>query len=378
MNIVNVNTFIDPVTGGGTAERTCQMSMYQHKQGHHVKIITTDVGIKAGLPTRLIPIEIMVLRCLEQRFYIPKLSFQSFHRLYTAVAESDILHLMGHWTVLNAIVYLLARRLEKPYVVCPAGALPIFGRNRVIKYLYSLFVGKSIIRRATRCIAVTELERDQFAEYGISQDCITVIPNGVDFHMIPPVEPQARERLCLPDRPFILFLGRLNLIKGPDLLMEAYASVTDFPFDLVFVGPDGGMLADLKKRCMALGVTERVHFPGAIRGVDKYHAYRLASSLIVPSRKEAMSIVAVEAGAVGTPVLLTDQCGFDEVAQSGGGFVVAASIEGLAGGLREIAKNVDSLSSMGEKLKKLTKEKYDWAVIVKRYDDLYKQLLLPN
>ncbi len=371
MRILNVNPYIDPVSGGGTAERTLQMSRFQAMQRHHVTILTMDIGIESGLPLALASVEVVVLKRINKRFLIPQISWRKLKKL---VSNAEIIHLMGHWTLLNVIVYVLAQRLGIPYVVCPAGALPVFGRSRFIKFLYNGFWGERIIRKASNCISVTNKEIADFMPYGVELEKIHVIPNGIDVEGIPEPIPEMWGKLKLPDKPFILFLGRLNAIKGPDLLLKAYASC-QIGFDLVYVGPDGGMLDQLERHCEEAGLQDRVHFIGSLYGEVKYQAYYAASALIVPSRKEAMSIVAIESGVTGTPVILTDQCGFDEVGDVGGGIVVSASVEGLKAGLLALEKNKDNLAAMGDRFRKYILSNFAWKMLVSRYDILYESIL---
>lgn len=375
MKILNVNHLLDPVTGGGTAERTFQMSRFLAEAGTDCSILTTDIGLTAERMDALQGIEVLAFSCLSKRFYIPRCSYRQIRKLIQGV---DIIHLMGHWTFLNAIVYFIARRLRKPYVVCPAGALPIYGRSKVFKSIYNLVVGKRIMDNAAGYIAITADELPQFQTYGIDPDRVVIIPNGVDgTDYISSDDSGFRKKYGLGSEPFILFVGRLNSIKGPDLLLKAFAQLKDQTkdFHLVFVGPDGGMLTELKQSVAAFGVADRVHFIGYLGGVDKAQAYCAADLLVIPSRQEAMSIVALEAGISATPVLLTDQCGFDEVASVGGGKVVTASVEGLQQGLLELLKNPHRLIIMGENLKKYVSEHFAWNSIVNNFLKLYRQLI---
>lgn len=374
MKILNVNPFIDTVTGGGTAERTVQMSRHQSMEGHEVTILTTDFGIDSGQLKGLDNVFLEVLTCFEYRFFTPKLNWK---RISSLVSESDIIHLMGHWTLLNVVIFFMARNAGVPYVACPAGALAIFGRSKFLKKIYNFFVGRNIIRSAEMCIAVTRLEVEEFINYGVTEDKITVIPNGVDTSVVPLERDGARKELQLPDRAFILFLGRLNLIKGPDILLEAFQATAQDRYDLVFVGPDGGTLAQLTEYCdRDPELEKRVHFIGALHGDDKYQAYYAADVLFVPSRKEAMSIVAIEAGITGTPVVLTDQCGFDEVEQVRGGLVVEASVEGVQRGIQFVVEHFEELKDMGGRLKKLSLEQYSWCSVVKMYNQAYEKIIV--
>jgi glycosyltransferase involved in cell wall biosynthesis len=374
MKILNVNMTVDPVAGGGTAERTIQMSRYLARAGVDCTILTTDQKIDTVDRTVLdSSVQLIKLPVLPGRFYIPREFFLEM------VADADVIHLMNHWTVLNALVYRAACRLRKPYVVCPAGSLKMYGRSRLMKIIYRALVGDRIIRRANGHIAVTSEEVNQFLEYGIQPDRVSVIPNGICEEGEEGYDQsEFRRKFGLNGNQFILFVGRLSPIKGPDLLLQAFCNFRkSFPeVDLVFAGPDEGLLPELQRIAAASEMSQYVHFIGYVNGKDKSQAYRAASLLAVPSRREAMSIVALEAGIKGTPVLLTDQCGFDEVARIGGGMVVPATINGIQEGIRSLLSDPAELKNKGEKLKKYVLDNYLWENVVHKYINLYEQILL--
>jgi glycosyltransferase involved in cell wall biosynthesis len=376
MRILNVNMTLDSASGGGSVERTLQMSLFMARAGIDCTILTTNSGLKERNLEKLQGLNIVLLPVLADRFFIPKPSLLKIKKI---IEDVDVIHLMNHWTVINALVYFIASTLRKPYVVCPAGSLAVQGRSRMMKRLYNFTVGRSIIRHASNCIAISTNEIEQFHAYGISRQKISHIPNAInpdDFRESDDIG--FREKFGLGEKPFILFMGRLNAIKGPDLLLHAFCQAKEKlkNFLLVFAGPDEGMLSELKRVVADYGVGNRVHFMGYIEGVDKSHAYHAADLLVIPSRKEAMSIVALEAGITGTPVLLTDQCGFQDVAAVGGGMIVSATVEEIKRGLTEMLRDKNSLVTMGVKLKEHVAANFTWDVIISRYRDLYNRLLL--
>ena len=367
MRVLNVNTTLDPVHGGGMAERTYQMSRFLAKAGVDCAVLATDLGLTPERLEALHGVEVLALPCLSKRFYIPE---GPYEKIWDFVQAADVVHLMGHWSALNTIVSLMAGRLRIPYVVCPAGALPIYGRSKVMKRIYNAVIGKRLIRRASGHIAIAPVEVDQFGEYGVASDRISVIPNGVDEEEFSYADGGAfRRRFDLGDAPLILFMGRLNAIKGPDLLLEAFCRCRDTVRDrhLVFVGPDDGMRDALEERAGALGITDRVHFTGYLGGSEKSQAYHAAELLVIPSRQEAMSIVVLEAGIAGTPVLITEPCGFGEVAKTGGGQVVPPTVQGLRDGLTGMLQNPELLKGMGDRLKEHVRKHFAWPVIASKY-----------
>lgn len=378
MKILNVNMTLDSGEGGGTAERTYQMSRFLAKAGVNCTVLTTDLGLTPERIKGLAGVTVVALPCLVKRLYLPQFSYRQIKSL---VAEADIIHLMNHWTFINALVYLLASRLHKPYVVCPAGALPIYGRSKLFKWLYNWAVGRKLIRRASGHIATTSDEIPHFQSYGVEADQVSVIPNGINDDDYLSGDVQAfRHKYGLPETPLLLFMGRLNPIKGPDLLVRAFGRIKDdfLTYHLIIAGPDEGMLADLKQLAVEYNITERVHFVGYLGGVDKSQAYHAAELLVIPSRRDAMSIVALEAGLAGKPALLTDRCGFNEVAGVGGGRVVSASVAGLQQGLAELLSHPAQLKGMGGNLQKFIVENFMWDSIVQKYLRLYAQIAQPD
>jgi glycosyltransferase involved in cell wall biosynthesis len=376
MRVLNVNSLIDPVSGGGTTERTLQISKALYVAGYDVTVLGINVGL-ADRPS-ILPsgVQLILLRCLNDRFHIPLVSWSWLRKM---VGTFDIIHMMGHWSLLNALVAQAARLEGIPYVVCPAGALPVFGRSSVLKRIYNFLLGRRLVRYASAWIAVTEDERLHFVDYGVAQEDVTVIPNGIspDDYLDQQNNVNAGAGLAW-NVPYILFMGRLNPIKGPDLLLDAFVQVAQkWPdLQLVFSGPDGGMLGVLRERAALLGVESRVHFPGFMSGSNKISVYRNAKFLVIPSRSEAMSIVVLEAGACKIPVVLTDQCGFKSVQSVGGGLVVSPDASSIALALdRLLSAQAGELSRMGADLHNYVMASFTWSAIILKYSYLYNKIM---
>jgi glycosyltransferase involved in cell wall biosynthesis len=370
---------LDPVTGGGTVERTLQISRALVRAGHTCTILTTDVGLSPGYVKqyRQWGLTVSALPSLWPRFYLPKPSQNLIEKL---VADADVVNLMCHWSLINAMVYQIVIKLGKPYTVCPAGALPIFVRSTVLKKLYNLVIGRKIIRNASGCIAISHNEIEHFKSYGVQPDKVIVIPNGINPADYPESDGKKFRTLHgIGDAPFILYLGRLNFIKGPDMLLEAFCRCAHDErmkeYRLVFAGPDDGMLDKLRRIVGTSEVIDRIHFTGYISGAEKSDACRAASLLAIPSRQEAMSIVVLEAGITGTPVLITDRCGFDEVAAAAGGLIVEASIGGLQKGLLSMTRNPERLQVMGRNLEAYTREHFLWDYAASKYLKLFSKIM---
>jgi glycosyltransferase involved in cell wall biosynthesis len=369
VKLLTVNMTLDLETGGGSAARTTEFTRALVHLGQHCRIATTGRLSTSDLAAATGGAEVIALSAIGVRFRMPYAGFAALDRV---VRDSDVVLIMNHWTAINVVAWRDAVRAGVPYVVCPAGALPIGGRSVWLKRQYNARYGLRLIRDAAAWVAVTADEIAQFAEYGVAADRVVVVPNGMPT--LPAGNAAAfRRRLGVePTVPIALFLGRLAPIKGPDLLIDAFArSAPALPaWHLVIAGPDDGMLAALRRQADGSSVARRIHFTGFLDPPSKADALAAADLVVVPSRREAMSIVVLEAAAAGRAVLITDRCGLGEVAAAGGGWVVEASSAGLAAGLGGAAADREQLRAMGLRWQRYAGEHFSWDRVARRLADV--------
>jgi glycosyltransferase involved in cell wall biosynthesis len=379
MRVLHVNHLLDPTLGGGTAERTFQLSLELASMGVDCTILTMDIGESYSRAVRIPRLAVQALPCINQRFFFPK---GAFRRIEAIVKSVHIVQMFGNWTVLNFLVWRACRRLGKPYVFCPAGALPLFGRSLLLKGLYRHFITGALVRDAARCVCITDDERQHFGELSAEPSKLEIIPNGTDpekYRLVDPAPAIAKFRasLGIGAEPFILFLGRLNSIKGPDLLLDAFCFVASkWPrHHLVLGGPDGGMLSQLRRTAVMKGLANRVHFPGFLDSGVKAAALHAAELLVIPSRSEAMSIVVLEAGACGTPVLFTDKCGLKTFEKRGVGTMVPVDAVAMAAALDRLLEEHSVTRLQGEQLKAIVMGEFLWSSQASRCAAMYQKIL---
>lgn len=355
MRVLTVNMTLDARTGGGSAARTLHFTRALRDRGVACAIATNQ-GPEPGVELRDVPI--ILLPAAAGRFRVP---YAGWRTLRDAVARADVVLLVNHWTAVNFLAWRAARRAGKPWVVCPAGALPVAGRSRVGKRLYNALGGRRIVCDAAGHVAVTNDERADFAAYGVEADRVSVVPNGMPS--IPAGDAAAfRARFHVGPSPLVLFVGRLAPIKGADLLIDAFSrgGPALAGWQLVLAGPDDGQRDELVRRVVASPAAERLHLVGFVDAAARSDALAAADLVVVPSRREAMSIVVLEAAAAGRPVVVTEPCGVPEVAEAGGGWVVEASVNGLAEGLRAAAAARDNLPAMGARWRRFAADRFAW------------------
>ncbi len=375
MNVLCVSQYLDTNIGAGTAERTFQMSRYLARKNVVCNVITTDLGLRKKRIDELESVNVLILGCITKRFAIPLFRREKILRL---IKEADVIHIISHWTLINAGLYFWVKKLNKPYVFCPAGSLSYLGRSKFLKKIYNIIIGKKIIENASYCIAITESEKNDISKYNFPKNRIWVIPNGINQNELPRKnEVFFRKKYNLESKPYILFVGRLNYIKGPDILLEAFYKAQRHlaSYDLIYIGADGGLLQTLKFKCRQYGIEKRVHFLGYFDRWEKYQAIYGAHLVVIPSRNEAMSIVVLEAGITGTPVLLTDNCGFDQVQKVEGGIVSNANENDIAKNMVYLLNDNEKLEKYGENLKNYILRTFTWDKVISKYIKLFDKIV---
>jgi len=371
MEVLHVNMSLDSVTGGGTVERIRQLHTSMNEMdGVSSRLLSLAISESPALPESE---NVVLIPCWNRRWYLPAPKFLTMYRM---VRQADVIHLMNHWTIINAIIYWMARMTGTPYVVCPAGALSLFGRSQGFKRWYNRLVGTSLVKGSAAAIEVAEYEAEILRQYGVLAECIQHIPNGVKLDDFACNDGQLfRKHAGIGDVDYLLFVGRLNEIKGPDILLDAFILLSSelSGLHLVFAGPDGGMLKNLKSKAVEAELDDRVHFAGYMGGELKSSAYHGASLLVVPSRQEAMSIVALEGAVCGIPVVLTDACGFDALADAGAARLTQASSTALSTIIGELMSDIALRHEMGSKGRDLAVSSYTWDIAARKHVELFSQ-----
>jgi len=376
MKILEVTPFFSPVHGG-SAESPYQLSKELTKRGHQLTVYTSDYKLGLEYISSIPEIKVCSFKTWLSwaKFYITP---DIINKAKEEISNFDIIHLHNVRTFQNIIIHYYAKKYNIPYVLHARGSLATFFQKRWLKRIFDVIWGHRILKDASKLVALTPMEAEQYRNMSISEDKIEIIPNGIDLSEFDnlPERGEFRAKYGLDnEQRIILYVGRIHKTKGLDLLAEAFANLSKLLnyVKLVIVGPDDGYLPSLKKLIADLGISNDVLFTGHLYGEDKVEAYVDADVFVLPSVYEIFGNVVLEACACGTPVIVTDCCGTADAVDGQAGLVVPYDKDQLRDGLLNMLNDDKMRLQLGEKGKLLVRERFSWSIIAERIEDIYKR-----
>ncbi len=225
--------------------------------------------------------------------------------------DYDLIH--SHYWFSGRIGMALSEKWDVPHVATFHTHAKTKMRARVGEQESELRanVEKDVIESADGIVVSTEQEKDDLVRlYDGEASKIEVIAAGVDLDLFKPIDKaQARQRLGLGDEKIILYVGRIEKLKGLDILLNTVAQLEDTTdTKLLIVGgklEDDDELNRLKSLTIELGIEEKVTFIGSVNQGLLPDFYSAADVFVLPSYYESFGLVALEAMACGTPVVVS-------------------------------------------------------------------------
>ena len=377
----------------GSAKVAYEVSKMLSKKGHEVLLFSTDRALgKGSLRSETID-KYNGVRIFHAHRMFP--SIFDKHRIYItspnsilflgkATRNSDIIHIHEYRTLQNVVVHYYAKKYGAPYVLQAHGSLPKIGLKRGLKWIYDTSFGYKLLRDASKVIALSEVEAEQYRRMGVPEEKIAIIPNGIDLSEYAELPPKGafKKKFNVPeDKKIILYLGRIHKIKGIDLLVRAYAHLKNETnvkgVILVIAGPDSGYLKEVKSLVQGLDVSNSVLFTGPLYGRDKISAYVDSEVYVLPSRYEAFPMSVLEAYACGKPVIASKVGGVMDLVIEGvtGLLFEPGDVTQLAKSIFLLLDNHEKAEDMGMKGKQFVKENFSIEKVVEKLEKVYEEVV---
>lgn len=381
---------------GGPVFKVRALALGLTKRGHHVTVLTADLGFGKQNAFHLdFEPSRWGRRAEEDGMEAIYLSTAAKYRAVTlnprviafsreCIHQFDLAHFYGLYDLLGPAAGYFCRRQSIPYVVEPMGMYQPIVRGLRLKRLYHNLLGHRFIEGARYLVATSEQEKQDLVEGGVDASRVVVRRNGIDLPAnLPPRGEFRRQRGISNNAKLILFLGRLVSKKSPDLLLRAFGhwrenSGRGQDAVLVLAGPEegDGYLPRLKLMAKRLKIEDCVLFVGPLYDSAKWSAYRDADLFVLPSQNENFGNTVGEAAACGTPVIVTDQCGIAPFVGRAGR-VIPHDHAALQSSLAELLENPLLRENHQDGCREFV-EKLSWKDPLDQTEQMYRQCLAPE
>lgn len=293
--------------------------------------------------------------------------------LWRHVSEFDLVVVRALLHPVSSTAAWIARRRGIPYLLVPHGTLSRYTfehRRTRLKKAYFQLVERRTLAGAAAVRFTSEMERDEAPPWGGSTP-VEVIPH--------PYESRSREAFASSRKANqILFLSRLDPMKGLDLLFQALPSVFEGAPDANVVVAGSGIPRVerwIRSRLRDLGLGSRVELPGFVEGAEKTRLLRESAVFVLPSCRENFGIAVVEAMDAGLPVVISKGVAiWANVEAAGAGIVLEKRTPGLlAAALSKLLRAPDARRNMGAAGVQLVRKAFDPEQVGRRLMRLYER-----
>jgi glycosyltransferase involved in cell wall biosynthesis len=279
----------------------------------------------------------------------------------------DVVHVFGFRDPVTTGTAAWCRLSRVPYVFEPLGMFQPRLRKVALKRLLDSTLYRGVARGAAAVVVASDRERDDVVACGVPANKVHVRGNGFPEPEQAAVNGNLREQLGIPaDAPVVLYVGRIAAGKGIDHLLAALHELPDA--HLVIAGPDD--------RHGVSTEGERVHtLP--VREDPPHDLYPQADVFVLASAGESFGMVAAEAAAAGTPVILSDRCGIAGFFEDGEALVVPYERGPVVEAIRRVLSD-EALREQLERGGPAAARRMSWDAVTDVQERIYRDVASRN
>ena len=387
MKILMLTWEYPPRIVGGIAKVVYDLSRRLIKDGHEVTVVTYKEGdvpyYENDKGVEVYRVDNYMINPNNFIDWIMQLNFN------LVAKASEIMNTKGKFDVIHAHDWLVAnaaKTLKSAYnipIVATIHATEA-GRNGGIREEQQRYINDTewmLTYEATEVIVNSNYMKNEVQRlFGLPFEKINVIPNGINLNIYNGIEKnfEFRRKYARDNEKIVMCAGRLVYEKGFQYLIDAAPKILNNYHDVKFIiAGKGGMMDELKAKANYLGISDKVYFTGQLCPQDLYTMYKCADVAVFPSTYEPFGIVAIEGMYAGTPIVVSDVGGLNEIVEHG-----VTGMKSYAGNANSLADSILSLlfdQQLAYNVAKNGKEKvknvYNWTIIAQDTHFTYQKAI---
>lgn len=364
---------------GGPIQSVQLMNKYLVKNGIEIDVATTNAGLdpKNYHSKYWHQIDNVRVKYFNFQGYIHyNFSLALFFFLIRNIKKYDLVHITAVWNFPVFAAFLACKLMKKKYIISPRGTIykeTIELKSSKFKKIYYNLIAKRCLQNASFIHYTSLDEAEKVSSFLKLKSPYKIIPNGIEILYSKKFSKNENHE------PYFLFLGRISLKKGLDILIEAFAKfkLINRTHKLYIVGPDEEKYkSTLEVLIHNLGIKGEIVFIDLVKGEEKNKIYQNAEAFVLTSYSENFGMTVVEAMQNDCPIIISDKVGIqDTILQYEAGIVCNLNIESICESFVKIIADPQYRTKITENGRKCIREEFDIDSVAKKFVLVYNDIL---
>ena len=321
------------------------------------------------------------IHCLSSRFgmYCPSAAKEA----RKIIKEFDVVYVINWYYHLGMVFAKISHELKIPLIVGPMASLEDVARStkKRQKLLADRMYTNDMLKNSNGFHCVGNQEKESLVKLGVNPNKIQVIDNAImvdDKKNIKKTEIFKKIDLSQNKDPFLITIGRIDPKKGLELLLLTFSKLLKKYKNLILVIVGTGnkqYVKTIKHLVDELNIQDSVKFTGYVTEAEKIELLSSARLFVTTSQSDIHTTTAIEALAIGKPVVITKNSDFPEIDDYQAGITVESTHESIFNAISELLDNETKIQKFSDNAKRLVEEKFLLENQIDKYENMFREVI---
>jgi len=321
------------------------------------------------------------IHCLSSRFgmYCPSAAKEA----RKIIKKFDVVYVINWYYHLGMVFAKISHELKIPLIVGPMASLEDVARStkKRQKLLADRMYTNNMLKNSNGFHCVGNQEKESLVKLGVNPNKIQVIDNAImvdDKKNIKKTEIFKKIDLSQNKDPFLITIGRIDPKKGLELLLLTFSKLLKKYKNLILVIVGTGnkqYVKTIKHLVDELNIQDSVKFTGYVTEAEKIELLSSARLFVTTSQSDIHTTTAIEALAIGKPVVITKNSDFPEIDDYQAGITVESTRESIFNAISELLDNETKIQKFSDNAKRLVEEKFLLENQIEKYENMFSKVI---
>ena len=321
------------------------------------------------------------IHCLSSRFgmYCPSAAKEA----RKIIKKFDVVYVINWYYHLGMVFAKISHELKIPLIVGPMASLEDVARStkKRQKLLADRMYTNDMLKNSNGFHCVGNQEKESLVKLGVNPNKIQVIDNAImvdDKKNIKKTEIFKKIDLSQNKDPFLITIGRIDPKKGLELLLLTFSKLLKKYKNLILVIVGTGnkqYVKTIKHLVDELNIQDSVKFTGYVTEAEKIELLSSARLFVTTSQSDIHTTTAIEALAIGKPVVITKNSDFPEIDDYQAGITVESTRESIFNAISELLDNKTKIQKFSDNAKRLVEEKFLLENQIEKYENMFSKVI---